>query len=147
MRAFFTVLALAVATFAASPASAQAQFFTVLNGANEVDTLGYANAGDPNGFGTAMVMIPADGELCFGIAVSGLSKPTMAHIHTGRAGTNGAIVVMLTQPKAGNPSASSGCLTGIDQMLLDDIRANPTNFYVNVHTGQFPSGAIRGQLF
>ena len=37
----------------------------------------------------------------------------------------------------------------VEQMeaLLARIRNTPGNFYINVHTGQFPDGAVRGQLF
>ena len=30
--------------------------------------------------------------------------------------------------------------------VLRPIVANPAGFYVNVHTGDFPKGAVRGQL-
>jgi hypothetical protein len=42
---------------------------------------------------------------------------------------------------------SSGCMGGIAAALISQIRMNPTGFYINVHTSQFPNGAIRGQLF
>jgi hypothetical protein len=31
--------------------------------------------------------------------------------------------------------------------VADDIRSNPSGFYVNVHNAKFPGGAIRGQFF
>ena len=31
--------------------------------------------------------------------------------------------------------------------LIDEIRRSPRGFYVNVHTADYPNGAIRGQLF
>jgi hypothetical protein len=143
-----TGAAFAAAMLCPSLASAEAaQFFAVLNGANEISPSGAANAGDPNGFGTATVMIPSSGTVCFGMTVTLVSKPTLAHIHSGKAGVNGPIVIPLTPPQQGNPGASSGCLTDVDKTLLNQIRANPQAFYVNVHTGQFPGGAVRGQLF
>jgi hypothetical protein len=39
---------------------------------------------------------------------------------------------------------SSGC-TATAQVLIDEIVANPSAFY-NVHTSDFPAGALRGQL-
>ena len=132
----------------ASAASAQGMhFFAVMNGGNEISAGGAANAGDPNGFGAAHVIFAGAGRICFGISVFGLSTPTAAHIHEAEAGTNGPIVVTLTAPAAGSPGTSSGCVMGIAAALLARIRNTPGNFYVNVHTGQFMAGAVRGQLF
>ena len=35
---------------------------------------------------------------------------------------------------------------GEPESIVADILANPAAYYVNVHTGEFPDGAIRGQL-
>ena len=40
---------------------------------------------------------------------------------------------------------SSGCTTTA-QTLIDEILANPANFYLNVHTTDFPAGAVRSAL-
>ncbi len=34
----------------------------------------------------------------------------------------------------------------VTQAEIDAILANPSGFYINVHTTDFPGGAIRGQL-
>jgi CHRD domain len=41
--------------------------------------------------------------------------------------------------------ASAACIT-VDATLLGQIFANPGAYYVNIHTGDFPNGAARGQL-
>jgi hypothetical protein len=53
------------------------------------------------------------------------------------------VVVTLSPPNENG--ASSGCTTA-DRRLVKDIRNNPSGFYVNVHTVEYPGGAIRGQL-
>jgi CHRD domain len=119
--------------------------FADLNGRNELDPMTLQRgAGDPDGFGSASFTINGT-SLCFGITVGNLDTPTAAHIHKGRKFENGPIVVPLTQPSAGNPGASSGCVT-IDAALGADILAHPRAYYANVHTAAFPGGAVRGQL-
>ena len=122
--------------------------FAVLNGGSEVTDDGASGAGDTNGRGSATIVFdPANGQLCFAIAVTAIGTPVAAHIHRAAAGVNGGIVVTLTPPSTGAPGASSGCVTGVAQSLLQNIQNNPSNFYVNVHTEDFPAGAVRGQLF
>ena len=33
-----------------------------------------------------------------------------------------------------------------DAMLVRKIRNSPSRYYVNLHTAEFPAGAVRGQL-
>jgi hypothetical protein len=40
---------------------------------------------------------------------------------------------------------SSECVT-VAAPLLADLQANPKSYYVNVHTGNFPGGEVRGQM-
>ena len=121
--------------------------FAVLTGRNELDpTTLRPGAGDPDGLGSANVLIPNETTVCFGISVTGLSTPTAAHIHRGRRHQNGPIVVPLTAPTGGNPGASSLCVTRVSASLVSEIRRHPNRFYVDVHTTELPGGAIRGQL-
>jgi hypothetical protein len=84
-------------------------------------------------------------SVCFGIAVTNIATPVAAHIHKGKRNENGPIVVTLSPPLPGDPGASSGC-TKADADLAEDIQRHPRRYYVNVHTSDFPAGAIRGQL-
>jgi CHRD domain len=119
--------------------------FADLNGENELDpTTLERGAGDPDGFGSASVTFDGD-QLCFGLTVGNIDTPNAAHIHKGRKFENGPVVVPLTHPATGDPGASSGCVT-VAADLAADIQAHPKAYYVNVHTGAFPDGAVRGQL-
>jgi hypothetical protein len=67
-----------------------------------------------------------------------------AHIHRGAASVAGPVVVPLQPPDSFGRSRS--CTTGVDRALIKEILTEPYNFYVNVHTTDFPNGAMRGQL-
>ena len=132
-------------TVGGGSASAQTvQFFAVLDGGNETQ------AADGNGQGVASVMLGLSGQICFSILTRAIAAPNAAHIHRGKPGVAGPIVIPLTTPTAaGVPQtfASAGCLSGQDTDVLRQIRNSPQNFYINVHNGPFPDGAVRGQLF
>jgi hypothetical protein len=91
-------------------------------------------------------LVHQDRSICFGITLTGLSAPTAAHIHRGRRGKNGPILITLSAPSGGNPGTSGGCVDAAPE-LLSDIRRHPRRYYANVHTDEFPDGAVRGQLF
>jgi hypothetical protein len=106
--------------------------------------------GDLDGKGDATVVLDArKGKVCFALGWSGIDPPMAAHIHTGRKGQNGGVVVALfssDQPLPGTIQTVKGCATGVDATLVGKIAHDPAAYYVNVHTAPFPNGAIRGQL-
>jgi hypothetical protein len=103
-------------------------------------------AGDPDGTGTALITLNlGQGEICWHTSVSNIALPaTASHIHHAVAGVRGSIVVVLSPPD--ETGEAVGCRSGLDRMLLGDILQHPDSYYVNVHTTEFPSGAIRSQL-
>jgi hypothetical protein len=113
-------------------------FRIVLTGESE------APAGDPVATGTATVRMRAgQGQVCYRLSVSNLSSAAIAaHIHVGAAGTSGNVVVPLKTPSGGQ---SSGCAAA-SRSLVASMLAKPAGYYVNVHTNEFPGGAVRGQL-
>jgi hypothetical protein len=100
---------------------------------------------EPNAKGTAVLRVrkPA-GLVCYRLHVENVTLPTVAaHIHKGASGTNGPVVVPLHAPGANGES--SGCAAAAAS-IIDDILANRSGYYVNVHTKEHPAGAIRAQL-
>ena len=99
--------------------------------------------GDPDGRGMVELKIdPGRKQVCYEFELSGLSTPLMAHIHAGPPLSNGPpVVTLFTGP--GVPL--DGCVTWLRGQLAE-IVANPSSFYVNIETTEFPDGALRGQL-
>jgi hypothetical protein len=96
-------------------------------------------SGDPDGSGTATVTLnPGQQQLCYELEVSNIADVSAAHIHEAPAGKDGPPVVTLD-------AAAKGCVSASSEQL-DEILKNPAGFYVNLHTGEFPDGAVRGQL-
>jgi hypothetical protein len=120
--------------------------FAMLSGRAELDAAGRRGAGDPDGRGSATVIVHRGRALCFGIAVTGIGVPIAASIHSGRRSTTGPVVLALAAPRSGHPGAASGCVAG-GPRLLADVAAHPRRYYVDVATRAYPAGALRGQLF
>jgi len=132
-----------VALMAVLPASAMAggrPFVLSMTGAEEAP-----GPGDPDGSGTAWLSLNSGlGEVCFALSVEDIALPaTGAHIHRAAAGSPGPVVVPLIAPDASGQS--SGCVSA-DAALVKEIRKTPSGFYVNVHSTEFPAGAVRAQL-
>ena len=115
-----------------------ANFTADLSGENHLD-----DSGDPDGIGSATVSIDLDtSEVCFTLDFTGIGDPVAGHIHEGGADVNGDVVVDL----AGLDGVlGDGCVAG-DAAVVAAIVADPSGYYVNIHTAEFAAGAIRGQL-
>ena len=143
-RMVFLALTAALMMIAAIPAAAGGRPLSAeLNGPNEVAP------GDPDGTGTMhLTLNQGQGEICWDLEVADIQSPARAHIHSGPAGVNGPVVVFFFDLVIPNPIpvAFDGCIDGVDEDLIKDIRQNPENYYINVHNAEYPAGAIRGQL-
>jgi hypothetical protein len=120
------------------PARAALFYFNVpLDGAQEVDASGNPNQGDLDGSGIAELFLDTDtNTISWVIGVTGIDAVIAAHIHIGDKGTNGVVRIDFS-------GQLSGTTVDPDVSL---VAADPEGWYVNVHTGPFPAGAIRGQI-
>jgi len=109
--------------------------------------------------GTAEFTLGRDGKtITYRVDVKDIDKATMAHIHQGKIGQNGPVVVTLfnasspTGPKSGilargtiTSDKLEGPLKG--KQISDLVKLiEDGNAYANVHTQQNPKGEIRGQI-
>jgi hypothetical protein len=102
-------------------------------------------AGDPDGSGTATITIDqATRQVCWNITVVNIAPATASHIHTGATSVSGGVLVPLDVN--GFTGSTTGCVINVTGANLQAIIANPADFYVNIHTADYPAGAIRGQL-
>jgi CHRD domain len=121
------------------PAGAVQRFELTLTGAAEVP-----GPGDPDGTGTASFTFNRGTRtVCWEVTVEDITLPAIgAHIHVVPPDP-GPIVVPITAPDASGMSA--GCTTA-SRELIKAITKDPSSYYFNVHTTDFPGGALRSQL-
>ncbi|TMR97085.1 CHRD domain-containing protein [Nonomuraea basaltis] len=104
--------------------------------------------GDPNGHAEWLVQVQGT-RVWFASTWAKVGKPTAAHIHRAPKGTNGPVAVPFFAAEKGLPKGVNG-LAGSATTTADvagRIANNPKNWYANLHTAQFPGGAVRGQLY
>jgi hypothetical protein len=99
--------------------------------------------GDPDGSGTAWFWINrGQDRICYVLQVENVDNIIAAHIHIAPATDPGPVVVPLNAPVGGT---SSGC-ADVEAGFAKTLSKNLADYYVNVHSVEFPGGAVRGQL-
>lgn len=125
--------ALVVATSAVAAAQKSSSLHATLTGKAETPK------GDPDGRGTAEIKVTGR-RVCWEIKVSRVQTIMAAHIHKGRPGVAGPVVVPF-----GKVFKAKGCTT-TTAAIAAAIQRTPSAYYVNVHNAKYPAGALRGQL-
>jgi hypothetical protein len=105
-----------------------------------------AVCGDPDAIGSAIVVVnPARDTVCFLARWTGIDGTVVAaHIHVAPEGVPGPVVVPLFAGTFEGSDMIRGCVSA--NGLADDILANPSNYYINIHSTVYMAGAIRAQL-
>lgn len=117
-----------------------------MNGAEEVPTSAAGPAvGDKDGSAVTYLRIRGN-QVSFAIKWKNIAAPTAGHIHAGVKGQNGGVKVGFFGALPSSARAVTGSVTVADEALLDSLKTNPESFYANLHTAEFPGGAVRGQF-
>jgi hypothetical protein len=135
------LFSLSVATVSAAHHPGAHIFVVELTGAAEVP-----GPGDPDATATAeLLVVPAANLICYRLTWQNIDGTVFgAHIHEGAVDEAGPVVVPLF---GGTAFAGTGSFQSCTRSAeADDIAANPANYYVNIHSDVYPSGAVRGQL-
>jgi uncharacterized protein (DUF3820 family) len=147
---FLASAAVAAAAFAQPVAEGGRKFVTTLTGQAELD--GGLLQADMDGTGIAHVTVNhGQGRVCWSLEnLANLDTLVAAHIHEAPSNRSGGIRISFFH--FGQAVDLEDCVEvgdtpfPFDRNRLRDILKNPENYYVNIHTTAFPSGAIRGQL-
>lgn len=100
--------------------------------------------GDPDGYATAQLSV-ADriDQVCYDINdIRNIGTITAMHVHRGAPGVEGPPVWTLQRA---NEGGWKGCADK-PEWLQEAVQNRFSGFYVNIHTTDYPNGAIRGQF-
>lgn len=117
------------------------------------------------GFGTVVALVtrdaagkPTSALVTFDVNYSGFAADTTftgLHIHTGASGVNGPVTINTGLRNLAGAATGAGNLrydveadvsNAAVVNTLDLLEFNPTATYINLHTSEFPGGAVRSQL-
>ena len=129
------------------------QFIAKLRGSEEVPPVQTTATGD-----ATFRLSESQRSIQYRLTVNNIAAMTEAHIHLGRRGTNGPVVVFLFGPVNPGITVTQGIVQGFvsEGDLIGPLAGQPLsalinemtegNTYVNVHTKRNPAGEIRGQI-
>ncbi|WBY17062.1 CHRD domain-containing protein [Erythrobacteraceae bacterium WH01K] len=110
----------------------------------ELSGVSVVGEGDLNGSAVAQLTITRDKDaVCYNVwNVQNIGAATGTHIHYGRYGQNGLVEATLERGEGGG---WNGCIEGAG-LASKMLSTGPELYYVQIHTSEYPEGAIRGQF-
>lgn len=137
----------AAATSSTSAPSSTTTATTAVTSAPQTIDLGLtgdAEVPGPGSDGTATATISYDGDqLCVNGTSDGVGALAAGHIHAGLVGESGPPVVDLDIATDGDGPFEGCARVGAEGGV---VFADPASYYLNLHTAEFPDGAVRAQL-
>lgn len=103
--------------------------------------------GDPDAWALGFITFDeGKNTICFLVSWRNMQRATTAHLHRGALGEVGPVVVKLFgRDETIKRRSAEGCVV-VSHALWRDIQDHPNNYYIDAHNGQYPKGAVRGQL-
>ncbi|MBA3677293.1 MAG: CHRD domain-containing protein [Sphingosinicella sp.] len=107
--------------------------------------------GDPDASGMVLVwMGEPPGPICYNVSVRKTAPVIEAHLHRSTAAArwaaDGPVIATLKRFRKGE---SNGCFRPSGNGRPDlrrELEADPSIYYIDVHTVDFPGGALRGKI-
>jgi hypothetical protein len=137
---------------ASSAGAAVITFQANMTGTKEVAP----NVGDPNGSAVGSITLDSGtggntASATWDFTLSNLATPPVTdfHIHGPATTTQNATVFIGFGVPPGSTLTQTrfaGTASGLSSANMNTVFANPTNFYLNIHNGEHPGGAVRDQL-
>ena len=137
-----SVLSVGVTAAVASAAPTSKTFAITARGSNEMGKGDSMSAAYASG---TITVNTAKHDVCYEITTHDLKNITMSHIHLGKKGIEGKVVVYLNVKDFNLKNMGHACVN-VPAAVAKQIFSNPANYYLNVHTKQYPNGAVRAQL-
>lgn len=102
--------------------------------------------GDPDAVAQMILIVnPARDTVCFLTKWTGIDGTVVAaHIHFAPVGVPGDVVIPLFSGSFESTDMLRGCVSA--NGLAAAIIADPSGYYVNIHSTLYPAGAVRTQL-
>ena len=140
---FIALLGCAALAGAGTTSAAEQTYNVNFSGDQEVP-----GPGDADGTGLGTITInDGTGAISWNFTYANIDAPTAMHIHgpNGSVGQSAGVLVGLGVTTTGGSNTLIGS-TSTSTANAAAILADPADFYVNIHNGAFPGGAIRGQV-
>jgi hypothetical protein len=132
------IVALFVPALVAQPAPLV--FYAALTGGNVV-----GGGGSANGFARATLTINGS-QATLDVATIGLTNITGVTLYVGAPGTDGAVIQTFTDVNNQFVNGRFNRTMTLDPGVINQLFANPQNFYLLVTTTANPAGAVRGAV-
>lgn len=143
VRVGSVVAAVAGLSIAETGWATQATYRINATGAQEVP----GGSGDPDGIANGFITLnDVSGLISWNLQYSNIVTPTDMHIHTGAFGVSGGVLIPLGVGGTGGAGQLINTITYGTLGNITSVLANPAGFYLNIHNGTFPAGAVRGQF-